>query len=130
MSALVERCFGAVVLVGVLAVGCGGSSSPEISADASRQLEGQVRVVRAAAVALDREGAANALAALRGTVADLRAHKKISADRASKILDAAATVEARLGTIPTTTTTPLPPSTADRRRGKDKDREQDHGGGD
>jgi hypothetical protein len=118
---LVTAVLGGTLTLGLVA-GC-GSSSPDISPDASRQLNLQVQAVRNAAAALDRDGAAAALAEVRKSVTDLRAHGKISADRAAKARDAAAAVEVQLLSIPTTTTTTttLPPST----RGDNNDR-KDH----
>jgi hypothetical protein len=108
----------AAVLTAVALSGC-GSSSPDISEDASNQLELRVAAVRNAASARDRAGAEAALADLRRSVETLRSRDEVSSDRATEILDAAATVEARLQSIPTTTTTTttLPPPT----RGQDED---------
>jgi hypothetical protein len=60
-------------------------------------------------------------------VAELRSRDKISADRAAKVLDAAAAVEAKLGSMPTTTTTTTttPPTTRD----ENKDRRKGGNGG-
>ena len=105
-------------LLGAGGASC-GSSSPGITADASRRLELQVAAVRNAAAARDRAGAERALAALRRSVEDLR--HEISTERRSKVLDAAATVEARLQSIPTTTTTtttPPPPRPKDDKGGE------------
>lgn len=112
-----------LILATLLGVGGGsacGSSSPGITEDASKQLELQVAAVRNAAAARDRAGAERALADLRRSVEVLR--HEISTDRRSKVLDAAATVEARLQSIPTTTTTttttPPPPSAKDGKGGE------------
>jgi hypothetical protein len=126
-----------VVLAGALTAallaGC-GSSSPGISEDASRQLDLQVAAVRNAAAALDRGGAEVALANVRKGLTDLRARDKISADRAAKVRDAAAAVEAQLQSIPTTTTsttttTTLPPTTREQNNDR-KDKRGRNGGGD
>jgi predicted component of type VI protein secretion system len=121
-------------LTAALLAGC-GSSSPSISQDASTQLDLQAQAVRNAAAALDRDGAETALADLRRSVEELRARNKISADRKSKVLGAAAAVEAQLQSIPTTTTTTtppttrVPPSTRNDNNGR-KDKGKNGGGGD
>jgi predicted component of type VI protein secretion system len=121
-------------LTAALLAGC-GSSSPSISQDASTQLDLQAQAVRNAAAALDRDGAETALADLRRSVEELRARNKISADRKSKVLGAAAAVEAQLQSIPTTTTTTtppttrVPPSTRNNDNGR-KDKGKNGGGGD
>jgi hypothetical protein len=106
--------------------GC-GSSPPSITADASRQLDLQVQAVRMAVAAGNRAAAEGALAQVRKSVAELRSRDKISADRAAKVLDAAAAVEAKLGSMPTTTTTTTttPPTTRD----ENKDRRKGGNGG-
>jgi hypothetical protein len=110
-----------------------GSSSPGITEDASKQLELQVAAVRNAAAARDRPGAERALADLRRSVEDLR--HEISAERRSKVLDAAATVEARLQSIPTTTTTttttpPRPSPKGDKGGEKERNGGKGKNGGD
>lgn len=121
----------ASTLTAALLAGC-GSSSPDISEDASRQLDLQVQAVRNAAAGLDRGGAEVALAEVRKSVTALRARDEISADRAAKVRDAAAAVEAQIQSIPTTTTTTttttLPPPTRDQGNGR-KDRRGNGGDG-
>jgi hypothetical protein len=94
----------ATMLTVVALAGC-GSSSPGITEDASNQLQLQVQAVRNAATTRDRSLAEARLAELRRTVTQLRDGRKISGERATKVLDAAAQVETQLQTIPTTTTT-------------------------
>lgn len=127
-----------VALCAVAFAAC-GSSSPGITDDASQQLELRVAAVRNAAAALDRTGAERALADLRRGVEELRGRDEISASRRSKVLEAAAAVEAQLQSIPTTTTTTtttttLPPQTRekneDRRKGQNGGKGGDGGGGD
>ena len=94
----------AIMLPAVALWGC-GSSSPSITEGASNQLQLQVQAVRNAAATYDRSLAEARLAELRRTLTELRDRHKISGDRATKVLDAAAEVEAQLQAIPTTTTT-------------------------
>jgi hypothetical protein len=71
------------------------------------------------------------VAQVRKSVTELRSRDKISADRAAKVLDAAAAVEAKLGSLPTTTTTTTtttPPTTRD--ENKDRRKGGNGGGGD
>jgi predicted component of type VI protein secretion system len=115
----------ATMLTAVAVAGC-GSSSPGITEDASNQLQLQVQAVRNAATTRDPSLAQARLAELRRTVTQLRDRHKISGDRATKVLDAAAQVETQLQTIPTTTTTTTttvtaPPPARDKGdHGKDK----------
>jgi predicted component of type VI protein secretion system len=115
----------ATMLTAVAVAGC-GSSSPGITEDASNQLQLQVQAVRNAATTRDPSLAQAHLAELRRTVTQLRDRHKISGDRATKVLDAAAQVETQLQTIPTTTTTttttvtPPPPARDKGDHGKDK----------
>src|SRR3989442_14594198 len=97
-------------LATVALTGC-GSSSPGITEAASTTLELRVQAVRNAAEARDRDLAESRLAELRRSVDEFRAGDKISKDRVDKVLAAAASVEAQLKAIPTTTTTTLPPAT-------------------
>jgi hypothetical protein len=119
----------ATVLIAVALAGC-GSSSPGISRDASNRLQLQVQAVRDAATARDRSLAEARLAELRRSVTDLRDRGRVSGNRATRVLDAAAEVETQVQTIPTTTTTtaPLPPATHGKgENGKDN---SGKGGGD
>src|SRR5690348_12783852 len=118
----------------VAVAGC-GSSSPGITEAASTQLELRVQAVRNAAEARDRDLAESRRAEVRRSVAELRGRGAISKDRVDNVLAAAASVEAQLQAIPTTTTTPttLPPATRapneDRPKRDNGDKGRNGGGG-
>ncbi len=90
--------------------GCGDSMSG-IGQTAASQLGPQVEQIKAAAMSGDRASAATKLAQLRASVTDLRQGNQLSEANATKVLAAAAEVEAQLGTsAPQTVTTVAPTS--------------------
>ena len=94
------RRLGGLLLVVLMACGQEGDG---IGQSAAAALEPQVQQVRAAATNGDRAGAAAKLAELRQTVADLRQSGDLNEAGATKVLAAAAAVEAQLGSGSTPT---------------------------
>ena len=92
----------------LLALVACGREAAGIGERASAVLAPQVQQVRASASAGDRAGAQRKLAELRQTVADLRERGELSEAGASKVLAAAAEVEARLAPVATPTQAPPP----------------------
>ncbi len=128
------------ILILLVMAGCGDSASG-IGQTAASQLGPQVEQVKAAAMSGNRASAATTLAQLRASVTDLRQGNLLSEAGATKVLAAAAEVEAQLGTpapqavttvAPTSGTAPAvtsaprpiqPPSTIDNKgNGDDKGR--------
>lgn len=101
-----RRALLATLAVAVTILGGCGASPSTISAAATSELSGQVRAVRAAAVAGNSAAAKAQLTRLRADVATLRAHHQVTSQRAAQILSAASQVSVLLGTLTTTTTAP------------------------
>lgn len=125
--------------VAVVLGGCASGESP-VSAAAGARLGAQVDAIRQAAAAGDRAGAELRLAELRQAVTELRAAGELTGATAMRVLDRAAAVETGLASLPTTTTTQLPPSPehgaddepkrADEKDEKDREDEEDGDGKD
>ena len=98
------------IFILLVLAGCGDSTSG-IGQTAASQLGPQVEQVKAAAMSGDRASAATKLAQLRASVTDLRQGNLLSEAGATKVLAAAAEVEAQLGTpAPQAVTTVAPTS--------------------
>ncbi len=98
------------IFILLVLAGCGGSTSG-IGQTAADQLGPQVEEVKAAAMSGDRASATAKLAQLRASVTDLRQGNLLSEAGATKVLAAAAEVEAQLGTpVPQAVTTVAPTS--------------------
>jgi hypothetical protein len=95
----------ALLLVGALAVTACGDAGTGVSPGAARALHGAVQLVRAAAVARDRDAATAAVDHLERTLATLRADGRVSSEAGARIERAIARVRASLASLPTTTTT-------------------------
>lgn len=114
----------------VVFVACGREAAG-IGERASAALAPQVQEIRASATAGDRGEAQRKLAELRQTVADLRERGELTETGASKVLAAAAEVEARLGPVATPTqVSPTTPGQRDNRAttrtGKDEKNDDKH----
>jgi hypothetical protein len=120
---------GAAAFVAMLAVGCGGSSTPTMDGDAAARLHTQVAAVRYAVMVRDADGAARALQTLRMSVARLQRAGHVTDAKATQILAAADAVGTNLVSITTTTTTTtVPPPSADAGKGKgDRGNGKDNG---
>lgn len=97
----------------LLLVAC-GQDAAGIGQRGFAALDPQVQQVRASATSGDFAGAQRTLAEMRQTVADLRQRGELSEAGASRVLAAAAAVEAQLGPA-TTSTTQVPPTTSGQR---------------
>lgn len=98
------------IFILMVLAGCGDSTSG-VGQTAASQLGPQVQQVKAAAMSGDRASAAAKLAQLRVSVIDLRQGNLLSEAGATRVLAAAAEVEAQLGIpAPQTVTTVAPPS--------------------
>ena len=98
------------IFILLVMTGCGDTTSGIGQAAASR-LGPRVEQVKAAAMSGDRASAAAKLAELRASVTDLRQGNLLSEAGATKVLAAAAEVEAQLGTpAPQAVTTVAPTS--------------------
>jgi predicted component of type VI protein secretion system len=111
--------------------GC-ASTSPGLSAQASRTLDARVQAVRAAATEHNRALADTRLSQLLADVSQLKRQGQLTSSRATAILAAAAAVQAQLVTIPNpapppTTLAPPPPATTPASPAGD---EKTHGNGD
>src|SRR5215210_9300031 len=102
-----------VPLLLVVLVAC-GQDADGIGRTASAALAPQVQLVRASLTNGDRAGAERRLDELRRTVAELRQRGELSDKGAAKILDAAAEVEARLGSGTPSATTVSPTTLSQR----------------
>lgn len=117
------RRLAAACLAVAMLVACGDPDSG-VSRSAGDQLDLQVEAVRIAAGQADRTAAAEQLAALLASVADLQAKGELSDAAAARIRRAAAAVSSRLSELPaptTTTTTTTAPPQEDTGKGKDED---------
>jgi hypothetical protein len=105
--------------VAVVCAAC-ASAHPAISTGGASRLGAQVAQVRATAASGDMIGAAQQVATIRRTVADLLSSGQLSPSRAASILSAADEVDAQLKVLTTTTTsttTTSPPTTVPSKHG-------------
>ena len=117
----------ALVLVGILAAGCGRSG--DLPDQVAAELRDRMTAIRAAAGAGNRAEAEAALAELRRRVVELEQAGQVDDRKAAEILGAAAEVETQLALLPAPAPPP-PPTTAttaveDERKGKKKDHGDD-----
>lgn len=99
------------VLLGTALSGCGGSSS-DLTSSAATVLQRDAAALKAAALAHDGARVQAALAVLRRDVAAQRAEQGLSADRADRVLAAAALVAGDVPPpAPVTTPSPVPVAT-------------------
>jgi hypothetical protein len=122
----------------ILAVGlCAcGHAEPAITNGAAASLDAQVTAARAAVASGDHPRAEQLLDGISASVDDLRSRGDVSEQRAGDIINAVDDVRAALQTYAataTTTTTTPPAATAEvkdeRGHGRDKGKEDGHGGG-